>query len=876
MASFRRIIDSGVKTTGEQVAPQSSVLGDLANVAAQGFAIKKQMDKDQAKKDKEEFVSLRTDELLDKAKSFQDQKNWSSYKVNKWLEDQLRKEDPHVQDELMKNVANQRALGGLTLTKTAQDFAIEQDQMRVQQGVALLQSRGIPIEDITDEAARDIFRQQEILQQESQAQKKAEQEAIEMAEVDSKKALDAIGRYQSKTGIIVNSTKASLLESLKGMKDHDSALNLVDTYLGNARTVKAQIEASYDQMLSGLSGDDRKEAVEMKKKAMEDFNASLEEVSALQDIPADKLQRTIDIKQLEFKADHDVIIKLDSIQGAYDMMGYDLQKQVSDIYESAINSPMPPERKQRLTDALGDKELTHGELQSIFEGEDDVVIGEVALQLHKPYLEAVIGGSKGAIEPAKASFLSLMDVVDRDSSQASSILPLALQARPHLYQSMNDEEKGLFDFTLTDSIRGTVGDSQTGLLAGLPKREIFEFSGGKLTVKQSERERLLELAESPRGDFARGPSLGASQARTSLNKFEKVARDINTFISEASTLDSPALKNMSPEQKMSYLTSLETGNSLSDFSNIPPVNMNPKNVQEAIANNKTVEEVEEEASLAEQRRSLGLATQMMMSVDVNDPQNMANTASRMEQEFRGKIPDSQLNMLLTGLTGVVNQEVAQQTADANIQRAGQAENVEGRPSSQKATRDVPKEVAEDKEFLSETTSVAQRTGAKEEDLLRIIDFETGGTFDPAQKNNAGGSAIGLIQFMPEVAEEMGTTSEELSKMTRAGQMKVVGDYLEKRLKGIENPTLSDLYMAVLRPASVGKPENSTVYKKGSKAYEANKGLDTNNDGKITKAEATQKVLDNTAMTDLKSLLQEANTPEERNQVLIDANIVSPD
>ena len=61
--------------------------------------------------------------------------------------------------------------------------------------------------------------------------------------------------------------------------------------------------------------------------------------------------------------------------------------------------------------------------------------------------------------------------------------------------------------------------------------------------------------------------------------------------------------------------------------------------------------------------------------------------------------------------------------------------------------------------------------------------------------------------------------------------------------------------------------------KESKAYEANKGLDTNNDGKITKAEAVQKVLDNTAMTDLQALLQEASTPEERNQVLIDTGMI---
>ena len=49
------------------------------------------------------------------------------------------------------------------------------------------------------------------------------------------------------------------------------------------------------------------------------------------------------------------------------------------------------------------------------------------------------------------------------------------------------------------------------------------------------------------------------------------------------------------------------------------------------------------------------------------------------------------------------------------------------------------------------------------------------------------------------------------------------------------------------PAAVGKPDDFVLFGKGAiegytgKAYEQNKGLDANNDGSVTKAEASAKV-----------------------------------
>ena len=60
--------------------------------------------------------------------------------------------------------------------------------------------------------------------------------------------------------------------------------------------------------------------------------------------------------------------------------------------------------------------------------------------------------------------------------------------------------------------------------------------------------------------------------------------------------------------------------------------------------------------------------------------------------------------------------------------------------------------------------------------------------------------------------------------------------------------ISDLYMSVLFPAAVNKPDDFVLFGRGAmsgytgRAYSQNAGLDRNGDGSITKAEASAKVL----------------------------------
>lgn len=154
---------------------------------------------------------------------------------------------------------------------------------------------------------------------------------------------------------------------------------------------------------------------------------------------------------------------------------------------------------------------------------------------------------------------------------------------------------------------------------------------------------------------------------------------------------------------------------------------------------------------------------------------------------------------------------------------------------------LPPSVGTDTDFVTSVNWVEEKFNMPQGALWKVMDFETGGKFDPATPNQAGSGATGLIQFTPEVAKEMGYTTKELGKMKRVDQMKVVAGYFRNKLGDNKNPTESDVYMAVLWPAAVGKPEDTVLFKKGSSEYKSNSGLDLDGNGSVTKAEYSKKV-----------------------------------
>lgn len=123
-------------------------------------------------------------------------------------------------------------------------------------------------------------------------------------------------------------------------------------------------------------------------------------------------------------------------------------------------------------------------------------------------------------------------------------------------------------------------------------------------------------------------------------------------------------------------------------------------------------------------------------------------------------------------------------------------------------------------------------------LMAAMAFETGERFSPSIRNPRS-SATGLIQFMASTAKSLGTTTAKLAAMSVEEQLAYVGKYFRPwrgRLK-----TLSDVYMAILWPRAIGRPESYVLWPKGTPAYAVNRGLDANRDGAVTKGEAAAKV-----------------------------------
>jgi hypothetical protein len=115
-------------------------------------------------------------------------------------------------------------------------------------------------------------------------------------------------------------------------------------------------------------------------------------------------------------------------------------------------------------------------------------------------------------------------------------------------------------------------------------------------------------------------------------------------------------------------------------------------------------------------------------------------------------------------------------------------------------------------------------------LANLINFETGGRFSPSITNHIG--ATGLIQFIPDTAKGLGTSTAELRQMTHQEQWVYVEEYfMRKKRRGatFNNPT--DVYMAVYFPAAMGKGGDFSIYdyyvKHRGKAY-ADKYLRDNN------------------------------------------------
>jgi peptidoglycan hydrolase-like protein with peptidoglycan-binding domain len=141
-------------------------------------------------------------------------------------------------------------------------------------------------------------------------------------------------------------------------------------------------------------------------------------------------------------------------------------------------------------------------------------------------------------------------------------------------------------------------------------------------------------------------------------------------------------------------------------------------------------------------------------------------------------------------------------------------------------------------FVDKVKQISQEVGLKDYNiLLAIMYFESG--LNPAAQNKFT-RATGLIQFMPFTAQSLGTSVSQLRGMTAIDQLDYVRKFFLNK-GGLVSKVTSpeEAYLLVFYPAAVGKSDDyilGDTPKRQRLIAKQNKPFDSNNDGKVTKAE----------------------------------------
>lgn len=135
-----------------------------------------------------------------------------------------------------------------------------------------------------------------------------------------------------------------------------------------------------------------------------------------------------------------------------------------------------------------------------------------------------------------------------------------------------------------------------------------------------------------------------------------------------------------------------------------------------------------------------------------------------------------------------------------------------------------KELEEDQSWNRALSGIKEEfPNLQEDDLYRLIQGESG--FDPRARNASG--ATGLFQFMPDVAKELGVTTEQILRMSPAQQLKIYQKYLRKW--NYKSGKLGILHAA---PAFANRSSGTEVYRRGTAEWRQNPAW-RGRDGRIT-------------------------------------------
>ena len=140
------------------------------------------------------------------------------------------------------------------------------------------------------------------------------------------------------------------------------------------------------------------------------------------------------------------------------------------------------------------------------------------------------------------------------------------------------------------------------------------------------------------------------------------------------------------------------------------------------------------------------------------------------------------------------------------------------------------------EFVIGVIDSSKKLKCNPNDLMFALNIESAGTFDPTIENKYS-HAIGIAQFTPYIARCLGTSTDELRKITNVQQL----DYVVKLLAPYAGRMNSyvDVYLAIFYPTAIGKPD---TYELGltpemrAKIALQNPAYDQNKDHVVTKGE----------------------------------------
>ena len=143
-------------------------------------------------------------------------------------------------------------------------------------------------------------------------------------------------------------------------------------------------------------------------------------------------------------------------------------------------------------------------------------------------------------------------------------------------------------------------------------------------------------------------------------------------------------------------------------------------------------------------------------------------------------------------------------------------------------------------FYEKVVDISKKIKCSPNDLMAVMYSESKLDTKAVNKDT---NATGLIQFIPDTAKSLGTSVNALKKMSAEEQLTYVEKFLvtNKKSAGYSSNTALDagsLYALVFLPS---RAKFSTLSTKNDKYYAKNKGLDANNDGKITKDELNTRV-----------------------------------